>query len=64
MSILKSLSGINIALPFDNGEKQVSTLLSVAFNPFIVDLPSVVPVIIAVSNPYFVFTKALTFSYR
>ena len=37
--------------PFDIGEKQVSTLFKVAFNPLTVVLPSIVPVITAVSNP-------------
>ena len=58
------LPGINTSLPFEIGEKQVNTLLSVALNPLIVVLPSILPVITAVSNPCLFFTKALTCSYR
>ena len=61
-SISVLLPGIKTSLPFEIGEKQVSTLLSVALNPLMVVFPSIEPVITAVSKPYFFLIYVLTLS--
>ena len=56
------LPGMSTSRPFERGEKQVSTLLSVARKPAIVVRPSMEPVMSAVSQPYVFFRYVLTCS--
>ena len=63
-SISVVLPGIRTSRSLESGEKQVSTLLSVALKPLIVVRPSIDPVMTAVSSPYFCFTNVLTLSKR
>ncbi len=58
------LFGISRALSLEIGENRVSTSFIAARCPFIVVLPSTLPVIIAVSSPNFDLTNAPTFVYR
>ena len=55
ISISCLLSGIKMSLPFEIGEKQVKMLFSEFFKLLTVDFPSILPVTITVSNPYFSF---------
>ena len=64
MSISFLLFGISTSRSLETGEKQVSTLFSVARNPLIVVRPLIVPVITAVFRPYLSLIYLLTWSYR
>ena len=62
MSMFAAPVSPSVSLPFDIGEKQVSTVFRSARRRGMVERPSTVPVISAVSSPNCSFANLLTLS--